>query len=46
VVTDREYRRGGRICRDFTQVVYRRGRDFTRYGTACMNHRGGDWEFM
>ena len=30
-----------RICRDFTQVVYRRGREFDRDGTAC-RRRGGD----
>ena len=45
VVTNREYRRGGRICRDFTQVTYRRGREVDRNGTAC-KRRGGDWEFM
>ena len=46
VVTDREYRRGNRICRDFTQVTYRRGRQMDRHGTACRNIRGGDWQFM
>jgi surface antigen len=48
VVTTREYRRRGEICRDFTQVVYRRGREFTRDGTACRSLRGGrdDWRFM
>jgi surface antigen len=45
VVTDREYRRDGRLCRDFTQVVYRRGRELDRHGTACRRH-GGEWEFM
>ena len=45
VVTDREYRRRGRLCRDFTQVVYRRGREFDRDGTAC-RRRDGEWEFM
>ena len=45
VVTDREYRRGGRLCRDFTQVVYRRGREFDRHGTACMS-RNGEWQFV
>ena len=29
IVTNREYRRGPRLCRDFTQVVYRRGRELT-----------------
>lgn len=44
VVTDREYRRGPRVCRDFTQVVYRHGREFDRHGTACQS-RNGEWEF-
>jgi surface antigen len=43
VVTNREYRRHGHLCRDFTQVVYRHGREFTRDGTACFRH--GEWEF-
>src|ERR1700749_4760534 len=34
IVTNREYYRGPRLCRDFTQVVYRRGREFDRDGTA------------
>jgi surface antigen len=45
VVTNREYRGRGELCRDFTQVVYRRGREFTRQGTACRPMRGGDWRF-
>ncbi len=45
VVTNREYCRGHRLCRDFTQVVYRHGREFDRDGTACRS-RGGDWEFL
>ncbi|HWY63497.1 MAG TPA: glycine zipper domain-containing protein [Rhizomicrobium sp.] len=45
-VTDREYRHGNRICRDFTQVTYRGGREMDRHGTACRDRRGGDWEFM
>ena len=45
VVTNREYRARGEICRDFTQVVYRRGREFIREGTACRPMRGGDWAF-
>jgi len=45
IITDREYRRGPRVCRDFTQVVYRHGREFDRHGTACQR-RGGEWEFM
>jgi len=45
VVTDREYWRHGRLCRDFTQVVYRHGRELDRSGTAC-RRRDGDWEFV
>jgi surface antigen len=45
IVTKREYRRGGRVCRDFTQVMYRNGREIDRNGTACRS-RGGDWQFM
>ena len=47
VVSNREYRVRGEICRDFTQVVYRRGREFTRQGTACRPMRGrrDDWAF-
>ncbi len=46
IVTDREYRgRRGRLCRDFTQVTYRHGREMDRHGTACRG-RDGDWEFM
>ena len=45
IVTSREYYRGRRLCRDFTQVVYRHGREFDRNGTAC-RRRDGDWEFM
>ena len=45
VVTTREYRMRGEICRDFTQVVYRRGREFTREGTACRPMRNQQWAF-
>ena len=45
IVTNREYYRGQRLCRDFTQVVYRRGREFDRDGTACQR-RDGEWEFL
>ena len=45
VVTDREYYRGPRLCRDFTQVIYRRGREFDRAGTAC-RRQDGEWEFL
>jgi surface antigen len=45
IVTNREYYRDRRLCRDFTQVVYRRGREFDRSGTAC-RRRNGEWEFI
>jgi surface antigen len=45
VVSTREYRVRGEICRDFTQVTYRRGREFTQQGTACRPMRGRDWAF-
>lgn len=43
IVTTREYRRHGRLCRDFEQVVWRHGREYSREGTACLRH--GEWEF-
>lgn len=45
IVSNREYHRAGQICRDFTQVVYRKGRQFDREGTACLR-RDGEWEFV
>jgi surface antigen len=44
VVNTHEYRVRGEICRDFTQVTYRRGREFTSQGTACRPARG-EWYF-
>jgi surface antigen len=45
-VTNREYRRrNGQVCRDFTQVTYRGGRELHRDGTACRG-RNGNWQFM
>jgi surface antigen len=43
IVTTREYRRYGHTCRDFTQVVWRNGEQFSRDGTAC--YRDGEWQF-
>jgi surface antigen len=41
----REFRRGGVICRDFTETSYRPdGRSFTRTGTAC-RQTDGNWRF-
>jgi surface antigen len=45
VITNREYWRGPRLCRDFTQVVYRHGREYDRQGTAC-RRRDGEWVFL
>jgi surface antigen len=42
VISHREYYDNGELCRDFTQVVWYRGREYTRDGTACRRH--GDWE--
>ncbi len=41
----REYRDGGRICRDFTTVTYRRNGDMRQHdGTAC-RWPDGTWRF-
>ncbi len=40
----REFRRGGMVCRDFTETTYRGGRAYTRTGTAC-RETGGHWRF-
>ena len=40
----REFRRGGVVCRDFTETSYRGGRAFTRTGTAC-RQTDGNWRF-
>lgn len=40
----REYRRGGMVCRDFTETTYRGGQNYTRTGTACREN-GGNWRF-
>ncbi len=42
-MTTREYYRHGHTCRDFEQVVHRRGHEYTREGTACFRH--GEWQF-
>jgi surface antigen len=44
IVTTREYRRHGRLCRDFTQVVWHRGRERHRDGTACRYR--GEWRII
>lgn len=40
----REFRRGGLVCRDFTETTYRGGREYTRTGTACRQN-DGNWRF-
>jgi surface antigen len=41
----REFRRGGVICRDFSETSYRSdGRSFSRTGTAC-REVDGNWRF-
>ena len=41
----REYWRGRKLCRDFEEGVWRRGRWVVHNGGACRN-RDGDWEFL
>jgi len=36
----REFRRGGVVCRDYTETSYRNGRATTRTGTACRETGG------
>jgi surface antigen len=40
----REFRRGGMVCREFTETTWRGGRSVTRTGTAC-RETGGNWRF-
>ncbi len=40
----REFRRGGTVCRDWSETTYRGGRSFTRSGTAC-RETSGNWRF-
>ncbi len=40
----REFRRGGVVCRDFNEVTYRNGRQYTNTGTAC-RETSGNWRF-
>ena len=44
IVTKREYRRGGRVCRDFTQVMYRHGREDGPEWHSLPVAVGGDWQ--
>jgi surface antigen len=45
IVSTREFRRDGRVCRDFYEVSYRHDEESRREGTAC-RHRNGDWHFV
>jgi len=41
----REYRRGGVVCREFTETTFRGGQNFTRTGSACRDAGSGHWRF-
>ena len=41
----REFRRGGMMCREFTETSWRGDRSTTRSGTACRDTDRGDWRF-
>ena len=41
----REFRRGGQVCREFSETSWRRGRDYTRTGVACRDIGNGHWRF-
>jgi len=41
----REFRRGGMMCREFTETSYRGDRSNTRTGTACRDIGNGHWRF-
>ncbi len=43
-VPEREFYRGGTVCRSWTETSYARGRSFTRSGTACRRD-DGNWRF-
>jgi len=41
----REYRRGGVVCREFTETSWRGGQSYTRTGSACRDVGNGHWRF-
>ena len=41
----REFRRGGMMCREFTETSWRGNRSTTRSGTACRETGNGHWRF-
>ncbi len=40
----REFNRGGRVCRSWSETTYVRGRSYNRSGTAC-RYNDGNWHF-
>jgi len=45
IVSNREYWRGDRLCRDYTIVTYKHGDERTHDGTAC-RYEDGNWHFV
>ncbi|MGC9954373.1 MAG: hypothetical protein ABSD21_08870 [Rhizomicrobium sp.] len=43
-VPEREFNRGGYICRSFSETTYRGGQSYSHSGTAC-RMRDGHWHF-
>ena len=43
-VPERQFYRGGTVCRSWSETSYARGRNFTRSGTACRRD-DGNWRF-
>ena len=41
----REFRRGGQMCREFSETSWRGGRNYTRSGIACRDTGNGHWRF-
>ncbi len=41
----REFRRGGQVCREFTETTWRGDRSNTRTGVACRDTGNGGWRF-
>lgn len=41
----REFRRGGQICREFTETTWRGDHSNTRTGVACRDRDNGGWRF-
>jgi surface antigen len=43
-IPQREFHRGGTVCRSFTETTYADGHSYTRSGTAC-RQTDGNWHF-